>query len=384
MSRLRVAHCIGALPMGGTETALTRLIEATPDVEPLVISLTDPGPTGTRLAERGVRVEALGKQRATPSAACLRQLRRLLLRERPHVLQTWLYEANLYGLVAARPGRIAPVAWNLRCSDMPWERFGALTSTGRRLNGLLSGWPDAIVANSQAGLDYHSEQGFRSEHAIVIRNGFDTRAFRPDDARRASVREEMTAGVGTPVIGLVGRNDPAKDVTNFVRAAELVHTRRPEALFVLAGPGFGTDNLPLHRKLCASGFRDRWRLLGERDDVPAVMNALDLLIISSRSEAFPNVLGEAMACATPAISTDVGDVAEVLADPERLVPAGHPGRLAAAILAFLRRPASARAEVGRRDRARIESHYTLERTAERYRQLWTGLAGLEGRLSCAA
>ncbi len=384
MSGLKVLHCIGALPVGGTETALARLVRAMPEVDSTVVSLSAAGPIGARLARSGVPVVALGKARSAVDPRCLHRLRRLLLRDRPDIVQTWLSEANLYGLVAARLARVRSVVWGLRCADMPWDRFGSMTSLGLRLNGLLSRWPEAIVANSRAGLRYHERQGLQTDRALVIPNGFDVESFRPDDAACRRFRQELTIPRGTPAIGLVGRQDPAKNIGNFLRAAEFVHARRPDAIFVMAGSGFGVDNLRLHRKLCATGFRDRWRLIGERDDIATVMNGLDLLVVSSRSEAFPNVLGEAMACGTPCVSTDVGDAAEILGDPKRTVPRESPGALAAAILEVIGRTDQQRAEIGERDRIRIARRYSLESVAHRYLNLYRRLTGRPEELPCAA
>jgi glycosyltransferase involved in cell wall biosynthesis len=112
-------------------------------------------------------------------------------------------------------------------------------------------------------------------------------------------------------------------------------------------------------------------LAGPRDDVPAVMNALDIHVLSSRGEAFPNVVAEAMACATPCVVTDVGDAAVLVADTGWVVPPGDPIALAAgmqhAITAVLE---GGKDVLGGRARQRIGERFSLERMADSYMTAW--------------
>lgn len=119
------------------------------------------------------------------------------------------------------------------------------------------------------------------------------------------------------------------------------------------------------------GVRRRIILAGSRSDIPAVMNAVDLHVLPSQSEAFPNVVAEAMACGTPCVVTDVGDSRLLVEDTGWVVPPNNPKELAKAIVEALTAiKHSGRDSIGRRCRARIEQNFSLDRMARAYDALW--------------
>ena len=147
---------------------------------------------------------------------------------------------------------------------------------------------------------------------------------------------------------MVARVDPMKDHATFLAAASRMSAARPDAAFLLAG--LGTDKLAIPPDLAG-----KVHAMGERKDVEQILPALDLLMQSSAfGEGFPNAIGEAMACGVPAVATDVGDTAVLIAGIGSVVPPRDPGALASAALAILgRAPRFARAT--RRSRAQAHS-----------------------------
>jgi glycosyltransferase involved in cell wall biosynthesis len=118
------------------------------------------------------------------------------------------------------------------------------------------------------------------------------------------------------------------------------------------------------------GHENRIILLGERDDIPQLFAALDLLALASCSEGFPNVLGEAMACGVPCVTTDVGDAARIVGDTGFVAPGGNDPAFAAALDRALSVSPSERKELGARARARIIETYSIDVVAERYAGLY--------------
>lgn len=104
--------------------------------------------------------------------------------------------------------------------------------------------------------------------------------------------------------------------------------------------------------------------------VQNIMSALDVFCVASKSEGFPNVLREAIACATPAVATDVGDVREILGDPRLVATAGDPASLAACINYVLAQGEEGRRALALRQRAEVEARYDIERVWDRYRDLY--------------
>jgi len=163
-----------------------------------------------------------------------------------------------------------------------------------------------------------------------------------------------------------------KDHATFIRAASII-ARESRAHFVLVGRGV-PESGALRRLIRSVELEPRVTLLAERTDIAEVTAALDLNVSSSVSEGFPNVLLEAMACGVPSVATDAGDSALVLSDAARIVPTGDPAALAAACLQVLRRGRLERSALGQQDRAGVLALYRLEKTSERFAQLYTELA----------
>ena len=148
-----IAHLITTLERGGAETMLAKLVLAhrALGMRSLVISLTGPGVYGPELAREGIAVWSLGMRRGVPEPGALIRLIGILRREKPDLLQSWLYHADLLGLLAAPLAGVPRLAWNLRCSDMDMRRYSRLSRWLVGLLARLSRFPDAVVVNSEAG-----------------------------------------------------------------------------------------------------------------------------------------------------------------------------------------------------------------------------------------
>lgn len=350
-------HVITTLQTGGAESMLAALVLAKRPGAPAarVVSLLPGGATCDRLRASGVDVTDLGMTRGRPSGGALIRLTRLIRAERPHVIQGWMYHANLMATLAlALSGRRrrTRLYWGIRCSDMDPGLYGWSFRLAVRACAWLSRVPDAIIANSESGRDYHRRGGYRARCFDVIDNGIDTARFRPDETGRARVRAELGIPADLPLLALVARVDPMKDHAGFLDAF-----RRLSGVGALA-VGEGTDRLPELPGL----YR-----LGMRSDVPGLLAACDFVVSSSAfGEGFSNTIAEGMACGLPPVATGVGDTARIIGDAGLVVPPRDPAALAAAITALLNEPPSQRAERGRRARRRIEERFSLSRAVEAF------------------
>ena len=127
--------------------------------------------------------------------------------------------------------------------------------------------------------------------------------------------------------------------------------------------------------VAAKGLTDLVRVLGYRSNIECLLPGVDVLCLSSAfGEGFPNVLGEAMACGIPCVSTDVGDARSIIGDTGLVVPARAPASLAHAIIDLIDRGPAAREHLGRAARARIETEYSLARIVDRYTALYSELS----------
>jgi glycosyltransferase involved in cell wall biosynthesis len=275
-----------------------------------------------------------------------------------------------------------PVVWNIR-SAIDVNELGPVVAVLARLCARLSRVPAAVVTNSDAAKVLHTRIGYRPRQWLVIPNGFDTERFAPDVTARRDVRRELGLPADALLIGLVARFDPLKDHQSLLRAAGLLRRQLKGPHFVLVGRDITMSNSELREWIEASGVGDRVHLLGERADIPRLTAALDIATCSSYGESFPNIIGEAMACAVPCAVTDVGDAARIVGDTGRVVPPKDAPALASAWQELIELGPEGRRELGLRARARVEERYSLDSVVRQYETLYGRLVkrdlGVAGR-----
>jgi glycosyltransferase involved in cell wall biosynthesis len=374
MKAIKIVHLITGLQVGGAEIMLYKLLSR---MDPgcfhnIVVCMTDGGQVAEWIRKLGIEVYALGMRRGRPSLAAALHLVRLLGRERPAILQTWLYHADLLGLLTARLAGCPRVVWNIRSSTLEMYGHKRLLRCTIRTCARLSRHPDAIVVNSVAGRRDHRRIGYHPRAWVLIPNGFDTERFRPDPAARC-LRSEIGLNSHTFLIGLVARFDPLKDHATFLKAATLFHRCHPEVHFVLAGREVDPGNPVITRLVAEGKLTGAVHLLGERRDVPRLTAGLDVATSCSVSEGFPNSVGEAMASAVPCVVTDVGDSALLVGDTGLVVPPGQPDKLAEAWMRIVRLEPAERQRLGGAARQRILSTFGLDAISRRYQDLYKEL-----------
>jgi glycosyltransferase involved in cell wall biosynthesis len=230
------------------------------------------------------------------------------------------------------------------------------------------------VSCSEEAVREHKRIGYAADRIVVIRNGCDLSHFKPEPEAGAQLRAGWSVKQDEILIGTVARWDPYKDHENLFRALALLREQGRQFRCVLVGKGMEAGNLELARMIGNLDLADRMILTGPREDIPAVMSAFDLHVLSSCGEAFPNTVAEAMACGTPCVVTDVGDAAEIVGECGWVAPPNDASALAQSIDSALNALASGeRTTLLRRCRSRIEEHFGLDRMVSAYHDLWTEL-----------
>jgi glycosyltransferase involved in cell wall biosynthesis len=366
---MRVAYVITGLDNGGAESMLERLVLSLgPRVQPLVISLTDLGVVGPRLQAQGVDVRALGMRRGQfPSLRLWWQLIRMLRQFGADVVHTHMCHSDLVGGLAARVAGVRAVIWNIHLSNLDAKLNSRSTLWTLRACALLSHVvPQRIACVAQRSRDAHVGLGYASDKFVVIPNGFDMSQFQPDAAARLSVRTELGLTAETPLVAVIGRFDVLKNHRGFCEAMAHLVALRPGTHAVLAGARIDANNTELNAWLHQYGVAAVCHLLGPRHDVPRLMAALDVLLLPSLGEAFPNVVGEAMACGVPCVVTDVGDAAVMVADCGRVVASGDMRGLAEAAATLLALGHDERGRLTQQTAASARQRYDLQAVSARF------------------
>ncbi|TCS34315.1 glycosyltransferase involved in cell wall biosynthesis [Paucimonas lemoignei] len=373
-----VLHVITGLVVGGAEMALYRLIQQSQGAgyTHTVIALTPEGGMRERFAEAGIKLIVLNVRKRPISEFF--HLYRLMRQLRPDIVQTWLYHADLLGGLAARLAGIRNVIWGIRTTDV---NIGCARPTAlvRRACAAISRWiPRTIVCVAEAARRAHALIGYDAARMVVVGNGFDLSRFSVPAEQRMQIRTQCGFTEDAVVIGTVGRFNADKDHANFVRAAGILAKRDRNLRFLMVGRNLDRNNSELMQWIGETGASDQFVLLGERADVPVCLAAMDIFCLPSRTEAFPNALGEAMATGLPCVATDVGDVAAVMGDDGVLVPKMNSAALADGVTRLLELGTGGRQSLGRRARTRIHEKYSMESTRMRFENIYANLIAGRG------
>jgi glycosyltransferase involved in cell wall biosynthesis len=376
---LRILHVSVGLESGGAEMMLYKLASRTDRsrFDPYVVSLTDEGPViGERLRQAQIPLTALRFPLGVPHPGLLLRLLREIRTLRPHLVQTWMYHADLVGAVAGQFVRGIPIIWGLHNSQSAPVYAKRSLLRVIAVNRHLSRWlPAQIVCCSEAVRTVHADLGYDAKKLHTIPNGIDTDEFLPNTSARSDFRRELNLLPEVPLIGYIARWDPRKDHAMFLRAANLLAREHRGVHFILCGSGMAADNKDLVRLVADANLGDRLHLLGLRRDAPRVTAALDVASCCSSSESFALVLGEAMACGVPVVSTDQPGPASVIGNDGWTVPTGDAAAMASAWRDMLGLTPGQREEYGRGARRRIIENFSIQKMVESYELLYTEVAG---------
>jgi glycosyltransferase involved in cell wall biosynthesis len=379
---IRTLFLIPSLVANGAERQLYELARSM-DPERFEVHLVvfyDPGPEENLwdLAAKlpDVHLHSLHKRRGLLGyLTAMPRLLGLILSTRAQVLHGYM-DGNLPLLLL---GRLLGkrVVWGIRRTSKDQSRNTPMGLRLLRAGVRLSRYVDLIIFNSEAGRTNHAAMGMCAARMEVVVNGFDVDRFRPDPEGGAAQRAAWGVAPEVPLIGIVGRFNPVKDHPTFLRAAARVARSSPSARFVCVGEGPGPYLASLRELAASLGIADRVLFPAGHLGMTAAYNALSLLVLSSTDEGFPNVLGEAMACGVPCVTTRVGD-AEALVGPLGVaVEAGDDQGIADGLAALLAEPPAARAARAEASRARICEMFSVTALARNTERLLASLVAPE-------
>jgi glycosyltransferase involved in cell wall biosynthesis len=276
-------------------------------------------------------------------------------------VQTSLLYDNLYGTLAARLAGVPRLVASRR-----YDPDGRQRGLAHRLNRVAWGFADAIVCNT-ARAARNAPLGLRARH-VVITNG----AAPASTLGRRAARARLGLEGDAVVVGTVGRVAPTKNPMLFAAVAAMVGRGRPDARWLWIGGGPLEE--ALRARAAALGLSGRLAVTGERPDAPALLEALDVFLLTSDREGMSNGVMEAMAASVPCVVTDAGGNAELVADMVTgfVRPTGDTAGLAERVERLLEDPAL-RARLGTAGAGRIAAEFTVEQMCSATERLYRRL-----------
>ncbi|MTI51789.1 MAG: glycosyltransferase [Alcanivorax sp.] len=375
MSR-KVLHVITGLGDGGAEGVLYRLCVHSRFAEHVVVSMIDEGRYGPELRESGIKVYCLGMKRGKLSLIPLFRLFSIIKFEAPDLVQTWMYHADLFGGVIARLSGVKKVFWGVRHSTLNTRVSKITTIMVAKICAFFSIFiPEKIIYCASRAAFEHEAIGYKKNKTVVIHNGIDLDRFYPDHVSRIALRSELDVQEDVFLLGMVSRWGKEKNHLGLLKALEVLGKEYCQFKCLLVGSGMCKSNRPLVKFLEDNNLKDKVILAGQRKDIPAIMNALDLHVLSSYTEGFPNVLAESMACGTPSVSADVGDAKYILGDERMSWPSNDDAALTILLSSMIKKWHEEPKEwqsLGAICRSRVVNNYSLNNMIDHFEENWFG------------
>lgn len=324
------------------------------------------GPLVGKLKDRGVTVASLGMKPSAPNPLVVRALARILQSFGTDILHSHMVKANLLGRLAANSaGTPVQISTAHNTVEGGWWVKWAYRFT--------DSMADLTTNVSRKSVARYVEIGaVPPERITLVRNGLDLTPFEADPALRSKYRRELGLD-GTFVWIAVGRLAEQKDYANMLQAFSGLSETRPEVRLLIVGKG--PEQAHIERQIHSARLVDRVQLLGQRADVPALLNASDAYVMSSAWEGAPIVLLEAAASRLPIVTTDVGGNRELVDDGKSglIVPPRNPVALQEAMMRIITASTDQRAEMGRAGRRRTETEFGLDRILDQWEEIYFDL-----------
>lgn len=311
----KIVHVIIGLNVGGAELMLKRLVlnsQVNGLYQHEVISLTDLGVIGKSLREAGIKIHTLHMKSAFSLIITFLKLKQLLARLKPDVVQTWMYHADFLGGLAAKSLNIDKIIWGIRTTDVT-QGGSRLTVLLRNICAKLSYTiPTHIISAAHVSKDVHISVGYDASKMLVIPNGFELEKLVASEFDREKFRSDHNISAETILVGSVGRFNIVKNQRLFIEVAGRISKFNNNFKFLMVGRDNTWENTELVSWIDEFGLRDKFLLLGQRNDISKCFKAMDIFLLHSKTEGFPNVLAEAMYSNLVCVSTNVGDVGYLL------------------------------------------------------------------------
>ena len=378
MKKNKILHIITSLDSGGTEGVLSRLVIFDRDnTDHVVLSLKKNGRYESILKENKIKVYSLNFQNKFRLIFEFIKLLKIVNREKPTLIQTWLYHADFIGALTAKFLGIKNLAWGIRTTKITIDISSFLTLRLLWVLAKMSPFsPTKIACCSLTAMNEHIKIGYTKNKFTIIPNGYDSTKF--NYKQEAGIELRATWGVENSdvVLGCIARWDPFKDHDNLFQALTLLKNNR-SIRCILMGSSMHPENMALMKLIDCYNLRKRIIFASSQLDVAKVMSALDFFVLSSVSEGFPNVLAEAMLCEVPVITTDVGDSRLIVDVCGWVVPPSTPLLLAKAIDdAVALMGSSEYEELKLKSRKRIIENFPLARMTNEFHEFWDSIISI--------
>jgi len=330
--KINIFHIITSLEHGGAQQLAAKIIlDENKYFNHTVFTLLDAGPYKSILMNEGIKVWSA---KSSNFFLILIALFNYCIKNKPDIVHTWMYHADMMGLILSIFFKNHKLIWSLHHSSPIENKFltRIIISICKKFSNSM---PDQIVACSKLASNNHIEYGYSKDKMMVIENGVNFENFinKSNHNNYAFNKDEI-------IVGHIARWHPIKGHKFFIEMASNLYKNNNKFRFILVGTRIEWKNKELVRLIEDYGLVDAVELLGEQKDINKVLNRLDIYISTSISESFSLILVEAIACKILSISSDTGIAREALSDDLCIVQTENSDQLIYAVNSLIKLPSN--------------------------------------------
>ncbi len=370
-------HLCTSMQIGGAQISMLSMLKNphyTASYRACVVAFGENSTLIQRLINNGTPVANFRISGLVSAIFAYLYLHRLIKRIKPKSLYSWLYHTHFMSIPTKLNFPSLKIYWAVHS----WKRdfLNKRTDMVLSICARASRWvPWRIIYASEASRNIHADYGFTSQKATVIENGI--RLIKPQPTEMFTKERQMFDQLnGKIVIGTVSRYAAEKDIGTFIAMAARLKARHASSHFVMIGAGLSPQNTELCQSLSAAGVRNETTLVEVSSDLGTWLQRMNIFCLSSKSESFPLVIGEAILVGTIPVSTDVGGVRKIIPQdaiiaPQLVVPSVDAESLADAISHVITLPAEDQDACLHQLQQHINNHFSEDQYVMKHKDLFS-------------
>jgi len=308
-------HIINSLEKGGAETSLYRLCKfSNKKFNNIVITLKKQGYYNSRLQQMGIHVKNFEFDKSYLPFFEFIKLLKYIYKINPNSINGWMYHSIFITCILFFFFRKKKIFWHIRHSSIKYKSTKLKTIIIIYLEILFSYFvPNKIIYNSEVGKKIHEEKLRFKKNSLVIFNGFNSSEFFINNLIKDNYKKNNNIDNDTIILGSIGRYRIQKNHEFLFKILNNLNNKKIKFICFLIGGGLNMNNHKLNSLIHKYKLEKKIMYFDEVDNIEEFMNIIDITLITSDfGEAFPNVLAESMLCGTPCITTNIGDVKNII------------------------------------------------------------------------
>ena len=312
---MKIVHIINSLKKGGAEGNLYRLCKIQKKkyknkIDIIIITLIDSGYYEYELKKKGIKILSLRineKNKIFDFIKKITKLRKYIKKINPDIIQSWMYHSNFLSIFIPKK-YYNRIFWNIRHSELNLRISKKMTILLSIICGLFSRFvPKKIIYCSEKSIKFHENNQFYSKKKTrLIDNGYSDKIYYPSNNLRSNFRKKNKIKKTDIILGYAGRYAKQKNIESLLNAFSKIVKNYSNVHLYMVGKEINLQNKELINIMSGLNIKDKTVLLNEQKNLLEFYNGIDLLVLTSHSESFPNVIAEAMLCSTPVLASNAG------------------------------------------------------------------------------